>query len=200
MAIINNSLVATNDSWRTSKGAFGKYFINGEERWGPIAEYVTADTIEGKFIKGGTIQIGDETKEGGSLFIVNEDGSVQIKSGGTNYVNALKQIDDAYRYQLILTYDKSTIFSDAKDACLVTCTIYDYNKNVTQEFIENGAKFSWIRSSYGGDDSEWNEAHKENQTNTLTITTEDVIKNATFSCSVTIDDELLKTEEIEETV
>jgi len=200
MAIINNSLVATNDSWRTSKAAFGKYFINGEERWGPIAEYVTADTIEGKFIKGGTIQIGDETKEGGSLFIVNEDGSVQIKSGGTNYVNALKQIDDAYRYQLILTYDKSTIFSDAKDACLVTCTIYDYNENVTQEFIEKGAKFSWIRSSYGGDDSEWNEAHKENQTNTLTITTEDVIKNATFSCSVTIDDELLKTEETEEAV
>jgi hypothetical protein len=32
------------------------------------------------------------------------------------------------------------------------------------------------------------------------ITTEDVIKNATFSCSVTIDDELLKTEETEETV
>ena len=194
MAIINNSLVATNDSWRTSKAAFGKYTINGEERWGPIAEYVTADVIEGKRISGGSIEIG----EGNTKFVVNADGSVEIKSGGTDYVNAMKEIDDAYRYQIVLTYDKSTIFSDIKDDCTITCSVYDYNVNITQRFIDNGAKFSWIRTSYNGQgDATWNEAHKNQTTNTLKITTEDIVRNSTFSCNVEIDETVLEPEEEE---
>jgi hypothetical protein len=192
MAIINNALVATNDSWRTSKAAFGKYEIRGEERWGPIAEYVTADIIEGKTISGGSIEIG----EGNTKFIVNKDGSVEIKSGGTDYVNAMKEIDDAYRYQIVLTYDKSTIFSDIKDDCTITCSVYDYNVNITQKFIDNGAKFSWIRTSYSGQgDSAWNEAHKNQTTNTLKITTEDIVRNSTFSCNVEINETVLEPEE-----
>ncbi len=192
MAIINNAMVATNDSWRTSKTSFGKYTINGEERWGPIAEYVTADIIEGKFISGGSIEIG----EGDTKFVVNADGSVEIKSGGTDYVNAMKEIDDAYRYQIVLTYDKSTIFSDIKDDCTITCSVYDYNVNITQKFIDNGAKFSWIRTSYSGQgDATWNEAHKNQTTNTLKITTEDIVRNSTFSCNVEIDETVLEPEE-----
>ena len=192
MAIINNSLVATNDSWRTSKAAFGKYTINGEERWGPIAEYVTADIIEGKLISGGSIEIG----EGDTKFIVNKDGSVEIRSGGTNYVNAMKEIDDAYRYQIVLTYDKTTIFSDINDICTITCNVYDYNTNITQKFIDNGAKFSWIRTSYSGQsDTAWNNAHANRTTNTLTITPEDIVRNSTFSCNVEIDDSILEPEE-----
>lgn len=192
MAIINNSLVATNDSWRTSKAAFGKYTINGEERWGPIAEYVTADVIEGKRISGGEIEIGS----GDTKFIVNEDGSVEIRSGGTNYINAMKEIDDAYRYQIVLTYDNTTIFSDTHDVCTITCSVYDYNTNITQKFINNGAKFSWIRASYSGQgDTAWNNAHANQTANTLTITTEDIVRNSTFSCNVEIDDSVLEPEE-----
>lgn len=194
MAIINNSLVATNDSWRTSKAAFGKYIINGEERWGPLAEYLTADVVEGKAIKGGSIEIG----EGNTKFVVNADGSVEIKSGGTDYVNAMKEIDDAYRYQIVLTYDKSTIFSDIKDDCTITCSVYDYNVNITQKFIDNGAKFSWIRTSYSGQgDSAWNEAHKNKTINTLKITTEDIVRNSTFSCNVEINETVLEPAEEE---
>ena len=197
MAIINNSLVATNDSWRTSKAAFGKYTINGEERWGPIAEYVTADIIEGKLISGGSIEIG----EGDTKFVVNKDGSVEIRSGGTNYVNAMKEIDDAYRYRVVLTYDKSTIFSDLNDNCTITCSIYDYNindnsANITQKLIDGGAKFSWIRTSYSGQgDVAWNEAHKNQITNTLQITTEDIVRNSSFLCNVEIDEAILEPEE-----
>ena len=192
MAIINNALVATNDSWRTSKSAFGKYTINGEERWGAIAEYVTSDVIEGKRISGGAIEIGS----GDTKFIVNEDGSVEIRSGGTNYVNAMKEIDDAYRYQVVLTYDNTTIFSDINDVCTITCSVYDYNENITQKCIDNGAKFSWIRTSYSGQgDATWNNEHANKTINTLTITTEDIVRNATFSCNVEIDDAILEPEE-----
>lgn len=192
MAIINNALVATNDSWRTSKAAFGKYTINGEERWGPISEYVTTDILEGKLLRGGSIEIGS----GDTKFVVNEDGSVEIRSGGTNYVNAMQEIDDAYRYRVVLTYDNSTIFSDINDICTITCSVYDYNTNITQKFIDNGAKFSWIRASYGGQgDTTWNNAHANKTTNTITIATEDIVRNSTFSCNVEIDDSILEPEE-----
>ena len=194
MAIINNALVATNDSWRTSKAAFGKYTINGEERWGPISEYVTTDILEGKLLRGGSIEIGS----GDTKFVVNEDGSVEIRSGGTNYVNAMQEIDDAYRYRVVLTYDNSTIFSDINDVCTITCSVYDYNTNITQKLIDNGAKFSWIRTSYSGQgDTTWNNAHANKTANTITITTEDIVRNSTFSCNVEIDDSVLEPEEDE---
>ena len=192
MAIINNALVATNDSWRTSKAAFGKYTIDGEERWGPIAEYVTADRIEGKLIKGGSIQIGDETKEGGSLFIVNEDGSVEIRSGGTNYVDAMKVIDNAYRFQVILEYEGLTVFSDTQDECTVTCKVYDHNKtgdnkDITSQVIANGGTFIWKRA-LSGDNNTWTPTLVDGKPNVILIKHGDVDRNAQFSCAVDFDE------------
>ena len=202
IAIINNALVATNDSWRTSKTAFGKYFVNNEERWGPIAEYITADTIEGKIIKGGAIQIGDENKEGGNLFIVHDDGSVEIKSNGVEKYaskSAMQVIDDAYRYRIEISYDRSTVFANSTDESTLTCAIYDnrLQKDVTSDFIAKGAKFSWIRAS-SSDDTVWNSAHANQITNTITIKRGDVEKNAQFSCQINIDEANLPSEETQQ--
>ena len=199
MAIINNALVATNDSWKTSKTAFGKYTINGEERWGPLAEYLTADMVEGKFIKGGSIQIGDENIEGGSVFKVNEKGEVSIISNGVEKYatnNAMQVIDNAYRYSISISYDKSTVFANAGDNCTMTCTVYDnrLQKDATDTFIDSGAKFSWIRTS-SVDDGEWNAAHANYTTNTITITRADIYKNAQFSCKISIDETNLPSDE-----
>lgn len=185
IAIINNALVATNDSWQTSKSSFGRYEIDGEERWGPIAEYVTAQTIEGKFIKGGSIQIGDETKEGGSLFIVNEDGSVEIRSGGTNYVDAMKDIDEAYRFRTELEYSGSTIFTAPGQSRIIKCKVFDFNKEMVT--FPEGTKFKWIRES-NADDTEWNNSHIYTDINTITITNDDIEKNARFYCQCELDE------------
>lgn len=185
IAIINNALVATNDSWQTSKASFGKYIINGEERWGPIAEYITAQTIEGKFIKGGSIQIGDETKENGSLFVVNEDGSVEIRSGGKNYLDAIKEIDEAYRLRVELEYSGSTIFTEPGQSLIITCKVFYSEKEVTTFPV--GTIFKWIRKSNGNDDN-WNKSHTYTDINTITITNNDIEKNAQFHCICTIDE------------
>lgn len=185
MAIINNALVATNDSWKTSKAAFGKYTINGETRWGPLAEYVTADTIEGKFLKGGSIQIGDETVEGGNLFIVNKDGSVQIKSNGVEKyasVNAVQAIDNAYRYQVALLYDKSTVFGQPNQTCTLTCKVYELDQDITSK-LPSETKFSWLRNGV---------VYKTTTTPTLTVTNSDVEGNSVFACSVTFDETQIK--------
>lgn len=179
IAIINNAVVATNDSWQTSKSSFGKYYIDGEERWGPIAEYVTAQTIEGKFIKGGSIQIGDETK---NLFIVKEDGSVEIRSGGKNYIDAIKDVD---RFRIELHCDGSTVFTDPDQSCVMTCKVFDFNKEITT--FPTGTKFIWMRIS-NGDDSEWNASHTYTDINTITITITDIEKNAQFYCMCEIDE------------
>ena len=179
MAIINNALVATNDSWRTSKAAFGKYTVNGETRWGPIAEYVTADTIEGKFLKGGSIQIGDETKEGGSLFIVHEDGSVQIMSNGVEKyasVDALTQINNSRQYHVELSYNKSTIFGKPGQDCTLTCKVYKWDDEIT---LPSGTVYNWLRNGV---------LYKTTSTPTLTITNTDIETNAIFSCQITFDE------------
>ena len=194
MAIINNSLVATNDSWRTSKAAFGKYTINGEERWGPIAEYVTADILEGKLIRGGAIEIGTEDTK----FVVNEDGSVEIRSGGTNYMNAMTAIDNAYRFSIVLDYDGLTVFSDISHTCIITCDVYDYKEKITDKIIANEAAagndlftktFIWSRvSNDANSDSEWKPTYVENKPNQIKVSVDDVAKNSQFKCQVEFDE------------
>jgi ribosomal 30S subunit maturation factor RimM len=185
MAIINNSLVATNDSWRTSKAAFGKYTINGEDRWGPIAEYVTADVIEGKRISGGAIEIGS----GDTKFIVNEDGSVEIRSGGTNYVNAMTEINNAYSFSTVLTYNGLTIFSDTSHECTVTCEVYHYKDLITSDVISNGATFTWKRTSNEpSEDINWKPTYVDGQSNVIKVKVGDIIKNSQIYCEVNFDE------------
>ena len=203
MAIINNALVATNDSWRTSKAAFGKYTINGEERWGPIAEYVTADTLEGKLIRGGAIEIGS----GNTKFIVNEDGSVEIRSGGTDYMNAMTAIDNAYRFSTVLVYSGLTVFSDASHTCTVTCDIYDYKTPITDKVIENetsagkdlfNTTFKWKRVSNSATaDSEWKPTYVDNKPNQILIAVGDIEKNSQLYCEVDFDETKFTNEETE---
>ena len=188
--IINNKLVFSNDGFKTSKAVFGSYTVNGETRWGPLAEYVTADTIEGKFITGGSIEIGT----GDTKFIVNEDGSVEIKVGGQDKyasTDALKEIDNAYRFRIVLSYDKSTVFSDRGQDCTITCSIYDYDIDITNQIISIGGKFSWIRvSSDSSKDADWNAAHIQTGTNAnkVKLDVDDVERNSQFSCSVDFDE------------
>jgi hypothetical protein len=199
IAIINNSLVATNDSWLTSKAAFGKYFINGEERWGPIAEYVTADTIEGKFISGGSLEIGGT----GGTFKVNKDGSVQILGPENEELYAGKAIENAYRFQTRLTYDGLTVFTDINHECRITCHVYDTNKpvgdngladqEITNDVVSNGGTFTWSRSLSGSNTS-WTPTLVDGKPNIILIKHTDIERNAQFDCVVDFDETKFNTE------
>ena len=195
--IINNKLVFSNDGFKTSKAVFGRYTVNGETRWGPLAEYVTADTIEGKFISGGSIEIGT----GDTKFVVNEDGSVEIKVGGEDKYasrDAVKEIDNAYRFQVVLSYDKSTVFSDRNQDCTITCKVYEYGVDVTSKVIDIGGSFSWTRiSSDSKDDEDWNSKHIQTGTNanSVMIKVDDVERNSQFSCLVDFDEEKITSDD-----
>ena len=189
IAIINNALVATNDSWFTSKAAFGKYKIRDEERWGPIAEYVTADTIEGKFISGGSLEIGGT----GGTFKVNKDGSVQILGPNNEDIYAGKALENSYRFQTRLTYDGLTVFTDINHECKITCHVYDTNKpigdngiadqEITDEIITNGGTFTWNRS-LSGSNATWKPTFVDGKPNVILIKHTDIERNAQFDCIV----------------
>jgi hypothetical protein len=166
---------------------------------------VTADRIDGKLITGGSIEIGD--KEGGNLFIVHEDGSVEIKSGGTDYMNAMTAIDNAYRFSIILDYEGLTVFSDTSHTCTITCDVFDYKKPITDRIIENEASagndlfnktFVWTRiSNDAKSDSEWKPTYVENKPNQILVSVEDVAKNSQFKCQVDFDETKFPNEKTE---
>lgn len=196
IAIINNSLVATNDSWLTSKAAFGKYTIDGEERWGPIAEYVTADKIEGKIISGGSLRIGGDKGE----FIVTKDGEVIIRGTGGDEKYAAKQFVDAMSFQVMLVYEGTTVFINKNtDFCKITCEVYHNGEPITNEVLaQSGSNFVWTNSS----DEQWEPTYAtadgQNIKNQIIVNTDDIERNSQIKCSVTFDETQFKTDETEE--
>lgn len=192
IAIINNKLVFTNDNWETSKAALGEFTIELEEgnpqtMYGLLADAVVGGYLQGATIKGGTLEIGGSKGK----FIVSEDGSVQILGPDqTTPVYATKDsvdmVSQARKYYTELVYNGSTVFSEPNSSCTITCKVYSWDEDITSK-LPSGTTFSWIRNS-SIDDTAWNDAHANRTTNTITITNDDIEKNASFSCEVNFDD------------
>lgn len=195
VALINNKLVFTADNWHTSKSCFGKFEFNGEERWGVLSDAVVSGFISGSVIEGGSLKIGGQKGDKGT-FIVNSDGSVQIlgENGTTKY--AAKELEDAYRFQVLLEYDGSTVLLNRSDNCAITCKVYDNAADITDKVIaQSGSTFVWSKSL----DSTWTPTYVEDAggnpiPNKILITHADVERNASFACSVTFDETQFNTE------
>lgn len=201
IAIINNKIVFTNDGWKTSKAALGEFEldINGdgvnEKMYGLIADAVVSGYVKGSVIEGGSLKIGGS----GGNFVVNEDGSVEIL-GPDNQTpiyatkDAVDLVEQGRRYHTELIYSGSTIFSEPNSTCTITCKVYDWDDDITQDIIDIGGTFSWIRSSTSTSDTTWNANHANRTINAITITNEDVAKNSHFECEVNFDPDKLKKE------
>lgn len=156
-----------------------------------LSDAVVSGYISGSRIEGGSLQIGTGD---GNYFSVSEDGSVTIKSGGEEKYaskDAIKTIDNAYRFHVVLSYNNSTVFSDIHDTCTITCDVYDYDTCITDKIKSNGAKFSWRRVSGATDDDKWNSDHANQSSNTIKITTDYFNNQAQFSCTVDFDESKL---------
>lgn len=192
VALINNKLVFTADNWNTSKSCFGKFEFNGEERWGVLSDAVVSGYISGSEIFGGRMEIGGDA----GRFIVNEDGSVQILGPEGNAKYATKELEDAYRFQILLEYDGLTVFLNRSDNCVITCKVYDNAVDITDKVLaQTGSTFVWEKTL----DTTWaptyvKDAGGQAIPNKILITHEDVERNAQFACSVTFDETKFNTE------
>ena len=195
IAIINNKIVFTNDGWQTSKAALGEFQVdtNGdgvaETMYGLLADAVVSGYIKGSTIEGGSLKIGGQAGDKGT-FIVNSDGSVQILGPEGNAKYATKELEDAYRFQILLEYNGSTVFLNRDDNCTITCKVYDNAVDITEQVIaQAGSTFVWSKSF----NPTWTPTYVKDVggkaiPNKILITHEDVERNAQFSCAVTFDE------------
>lgn len=70
--IVNNQFLYSDDNFKTTKSVFGEYVVDGQSKWGLLAEAVMAGYIAGCTIEGGTINIGN------GAFVVDEFGNVKM--------------------------------------------------------------------------------------------------------------------------
>ena len=195
IAIINNKIVFTNDGWQTSKAALGEFQVdtNGdgvaETMYGLLADAVVSGYIDGATIRGGSLEIGGRQGDKGK-FVVHEDGSVEILGpDATTPVYATKDsvdlVNQARQFHTELEYVGSTIFTEPGQSCTITCKVFNWDTEITN--LPSGTQFKWARSS-NADDSVWNASHTYTDINTITITNEDIEKNAQFHCVCTLDE------------
>lgn len=193
IAIINNKIVFTRDNWQTSGAALGEFQadINGdgepETLYGLIAQMVLSGYIKGSVIEGGELSIGGS----GGTFKVFSDGSVQILGPDAETpVFATKDsvdlVNQARQYHTELEYIGSTIFTEPGRSCVIKCRVFDWDTEITDK-LPSGTVFKWVRNS-NADDSVWNASHIYTDINTITITNEDIEKNAQFHCVCTLDE------------
>jgi hypothetical protein len=199
--LINNKLVFSSDGFKTSKAVFGKYVVNGETRWGPLAEYITAETIEGKFISGGSIRIGGN-KPGDRQFIVHEDGSVEIGTivqEGDNtkiqseYVSqeALDQIDSAYKYSVQIVHTGKAVFSSKTDTATMTAKIYRRGVDATDVFKSAGVVVYWEKNPSA---TGWVPSYvAQNNSYSIILDSEDIENSVQISCYIDPTEEQIKT-------
>ena len=82
---LNNKLIFTDNGWKTAKTGIGKFIVDGESKYGVIADYIVGGYIEGTTIKGSdiignnTIKIGYNEKDGNYNFEVDENGIVRFR-------------------------------------------------------------------------------------------------------------------------
>lgn len=79
--ITNGSIGYTSDGWQTVKSAFGKFFWNGEYRYGLIGE-----AIVGKLFAGEHLMIGDEA---GNVRITRD--GIELNGGSITWDSPIKQ-------------------------------------------------------------------------------------------------------------
>lgn len=179
--LTNNKLMFTNNNWETSKGVFGSFTINGEQKFGILTDCMIGGYIEGSEIKGGTLEIGGS----GGTFKVNSDGSVEILGADGSSTYATKSdFQQAVGWTVEIISDGPTIFTDKFQTTTLTCKVYNQGEDKTNTI--SSSKFKWIRtSSDTSSDNAWNSKHIG--TKTIAITHSDIENNATICCKVDIE-------------
>ena len=179
--IVNNRILFSDDGFRSSKGLFGKFEIDGVTHWGVLSDAVVSGFIEGSTIRGGNLRIGDGSN---NYFQVDESGNVSIvQAGKEKYAStsALDNIKNAYKYRIELSYTGNTIFNTAADSCKVTCKVWDENDDITDD-LPNTTVFNWYLNGA---------LYKTTTVPEIEIGTGDFVGSTQLNCKVIFDETLL---------
>ena len=195
--LVNNQFVFTDDNFKTSRSALGKVTVDGQTYYGLISEIVLSGYIEGSKMKGGTIQIGEQT-DGTYAFEVHEDGSVTMNGGSSiagyptaeevnnqvkNIQDQVDEINSSKMYRVEIEVDGPTTITTDIEQATITCKVYSWDIDITDTL--SASLFSWKRTSSNTDDDViWNAMPEHQGIKSITINAKDVLENSTFNCEV----------------
>ena len=230
--LTNNKILFSHDNFKTVKSVFGKYKIDEEEYWGLLADACIAGYIEGSKIRGADLKAGylgvDESGKQMWMFEADEDGNVYMcnrtvqftykrnsleeaiedltsKINGVHEIvkGQIDEINSTKMYRAEVSTINSQIIKDKTQKAVLNCTIYSWDKDITNDYLTNhgygsdydGKKFSdyiyWRRqSNSSAADAIWNNSILHQGVSSITIGAEDVVHNASFYCEVQIPDKL----------
>lgn len=194
--LVNNKIIYSDDGFKSSKSVFGKFNYDSdgdgvmESHSGLLADAIIGGYVEGSAIKGGTIKIGDRG-DGTYAFEVHQDGSVSMKSGGSKIGNStVEEIDhftSSNMYRVEIKSNGSQMMTKKGQTAVLTCKVYSWDNDITDTL--DSARFNWKRTSENSDqDAIWNANTRHIGKKEITITTEDILYNASFNCEVDLPD------------
>ena len=188
-ALINNKLVFTDDNWETSRAVVGEFEIElpnasgamvKQNMYGLLADAIVGGYIQGTEIHGGKLEIGGA----GGKFIVNEDGSVEIKTstGSDVYAQtgAVTAIDAAYKYSIQIEHTGKAVFSSKSDTATMTAHIYRRGVDATENFQKAGVTVNWEKNP----SSEGWTPQINGDSYSIILKSEDVQNSAQISCYI----------------
>ena len=95
----------------------------------------------------------------------------------------VEDISEAKMYRTELVVEGMSIFRDKGQTSKLSCRVFSWDKDITASLPDS--VFCWRRISGNQEaDADWDGLHKGKKT--ITISTEDVMDNASFFCEVTI--------------
>lgn len=100
-----------------------------------------------------------------------------------NIYGKVEDISTAKMYRTELVVEGTSIFRDKGQQSILRCKVLSWDKDITDTLPDSA--FSWHRKSGNAEtDADWDGLHKGMKT--VTISTGDVLDNASFYCEVTI--------------
>ncbi len=107
--------------------------------------------------------------------ILGQTSKIEYISGKVDDINAAKM----YRIELLV--EGTSIFRDKGQQSILRCKVYSWDKDITDTL--EPSVFFWHRKSGNAEaDADWDGLHQGMKT--VTISTEDVLDNASFFCEV----------------
>ena len=200
--IVNNQFLYSDDNFKTAKSVFGEYVIDGQTKWGLLAEAVMAGYVAGCTIEGGVIRIGEQP-DGTYAFEVHEDGSVTMGGGNTiagyakeetvttinSQVNSIQQavddINSSRMYRVEIISSGPTAITSTSNTSLLTCKVYSWDTDITDTI--DASFFNWKRiSGLAEQDEIWNAMPEHQHVKSIEISASDVPDgvSASFTCEV----------------
>lgn len=122
------------------------------------------------------IQVGEK-----SLDIVLKEQTQKI----TDTEEKIQNIEKKKMYRIETVVSGRQIFQDKGQSATICCHVYSWDEDITASIDDS--LFYWHRESGNGDaDADWDACHVG--TKTVTVSTEDVLENASFYCEVKLEE------------